>query len=388
MPTVVVSGPLANKPRNGGHAWAIGSWTRGLERLGCDVYLLEQLSPAVCVDEANRPCEVDRSVNVAHFNEVSAAFGLEKRSALIIEGEGRIIGATSRDVADIAGTADLLVNISGHLTLEHLKGRFRKRAFVDLDPGYTQFWHAQGLAEERLRDHQFYFTVGVNIGTAGCGIPIGGIAWRPTLPPVVLEDWPIAPNGTCDRFTTVASWRGAYGRVVNEGVAFGLKAHEFRKFVTLPTVAADHRFEIALDVHPAERRDIEVLRANGWTLVDPKTVAGDPASFRRYIQQSSAEFSAAQGIYVETGSGWFSDRTVRYLAAGKPALVQDTGFTRRHPVEEGMVTFRTLDEARAGVEWIARDYPAHCKAARTLAERYFDSDTVLSRLLEETRTLP
>jgi len=182
----------------------------------------------------------------------------------------------------------------------------------------------------------------------------------------------------------VASWRGAFGPVVRDGVAFGLKAHEFRKFATLPAVVADHRFEIALDVHPADRRDVELLRGNRWTLVDPKEVAGDLTSFHRYVQESSAEFSVAQGIYVETGSGWFSDRTVRYLASGKPAVVQDTGFGPMHPAGEGLVTFHTLDEAVAGVERVARDYPAHCEAARSLAERYFDSDTVLSRFLEET----
>src|SRR4029079_11339759 len=107
--------------------------------------------------------------------------------------------------------ADLLVNITGHLTLEPLFGRLRRKAYVDLDPGYTQFWHAQGSAGPRLEQHDLYFTVGENIGSPICSIPNGGIDWRPIRQPVVLEDWPVSTEGDADRFTTIASWRGPYG---------------------------------------------------------------------------------------------------------------------------------------------------------------------------------
>ena len=126
-----------------------------------------------------------------------------------------------------------------------------------------------------------------------------------------------------------------------------------------------------------------MLRHHGWQVVDPRAVASDPVAFRRYVQASGAELSAAQGIYVDTGSGWFSDRTVRYLASGKPALVQDTGFSRNLPVGEGLLAFSTLPEAIAGIERIAADYEHHCRAARKLAEMFFDSEKVLGKLLEE-----
>jgi len=189
-------------------------------------------------------------------------------------------------------------------------------------------------------------------------------------------------SGTVERrrFTTVASWRGAYGRAALNGVQFGLKAHEFRKFVALPTFS-DQAFEIALDVHPADRRDIDSLLANHWRLADPGVVAVDPFRFRDYVRRSDAEFSIAQGVYVDTCSGWFSDRTARYLASGKPALVQDTGLSANYPVGCGLVTFRTLDEAKAGVAAIAADYDRHSQAARAIAERFFDSNLVLPQLL-------
>jgi hypothetical protein len=122
--------------------------------------------------------------------------------------------------------------------------------------------------------------------------------------------------------------------------------------------------------------------------VDPRMATPDPDSFRRYVQGSGAEFSVAQGIYVETQSGWFSDRTVRYLASGKPALVQDTGFGRNYPVSEGLVAFSTPEQAIAGAERIWRDYEEHCRAARTLAEEYFDSDRVLRHFVEEAGVEP
>jgi hypothetical protein len=205
--------------------------------------------------------------------------------------------------------------------------------------------------------------------------------------PVVLGCWPAWSEADPDRFTTVANWRGSYGPVQYGGKTFGLKVHEFRKFVDLPRLARQ-RFEIALNIHPADEKDLNLLRHHCWRIVDPKMVAPNPVAFRRYVRASGAEFSVAQGIYVETESGWFSDRTVHYLASGKPALVQDTGFSRNYPVGEGLVAFRTLDEAVTGAMRIADDYEEHCRAARLLATTYFDSDKVLGHLVEEVGVVP
>jgi len=166
------------------------------------------------------------------------------------------------------------------------------------------------------------------------------------------------------------------------GHTFGLKLHEFRKFIELP-VRTGSSFELALDIQPDERDDLALLREHDWGLVNPRDVAADPFAFRAYVQRSGAEYSVAQGIYVETGCGWFSDRTVRYLASGKPALIQDTGFSRNLPTGEGLIAFRTLDEAIAGVKAIVSDYAFHCQAARRIAEEHFDADKVLGRMLEE-----
>ena len=204
---------------------------------------------------------------------------------------------------------------------------------------------------------------------------------------MVLAHWPVCEGEGPLCFRTVASWRGPYGRIESEGVTYGLKAHEFRRFIELPRRVREV-FEVALDIDPADERDRVALVDHGWRVVDPRDVASDPLAFRDYVQTSGAEFSVAQGIYVETQSGWFSDRTVRYLASGKPALVQDTGFSSHYPVGRGLLAFRTMEEAVAAAESIAADPAGHGRAARSIAETYFDSDRVLGRLAEETGLAP
>jgi hypothetical protein len=387
MTTVFVSGALANKPRNGGAAWTRLSYVLGLRRLGFETYFVEQIRPQDCADESGAVSSFVDSVNRRYFREVIQAFGLAGSAVLCYEDGREVEGMTFSRLMEVASDADLLVNISGHLTLEPVLRQIRRKLYVDLDPGFTQLWHVQGDPGPRLEGHDAYFTVGTNLGRSDCPIPTGDVRWMPTLPPAVLTDWPAGESSEPAPFTTVASWRGPFGPVAHGGRTYGLKVHEFRRFVDLPELV-DRKFELALDIHSADGGDRDLLLRHGWVVVDPQQVVPGPAEFRRYVQGSAGEFSAAQGIYVETGSGWFSDRSVRYLASGKPVLVQDTGFGRSLPVGEGLLTFRTLEEAVAGVREIGRDYERHAKAARAVAEEYFDSDRVLGRMLEDAGVSP
>ncbi|MBI2821625.1 MAG: hypothetical protein HYX74_05320 [Acidobacteria bacterium] len=387
MATVFVGGALANKYRNGGEAWVRLNWLLGLQRLGFKTIFVEQIRRETCVDAAGAVTKFEDCVNLAYFDEVVSRFGLSGSSALIYEDGERVHGLPRAELLDAASGADLLVNISGHVSWQPLMRLLRRKAYIDVDPGFTQLWHASGCAATRLQGHDLYFTVGGNIGTADCCIPTAGIRWRPMGRPVVLEQWPRSGASDPDRFTTVASWRGPYGPVHYNGRTFGLKVHQFRKFLELPE-RVPRTLEIALDIHPADFKDLESLRRHGWQIVDPRTAVPDPWKFRSYLQGAGAEFSVAQGIYVETASGWFSDRTACYLASGKPALVQETGFSRTYPAGEGLLTFRTLEEAAAAVERIAGDYDRHCHAARALAETCFDSDRVLGRFIEEVGVAP
>jgi hypothetical protein len=354
---VAVAGALAAKAGNGGEAWVRLSYVLGLRRLGADVSFVEQ------VDAASAPA-------VEWFEAVTRAFGIR---ASLVDASGLLIAGAP------LGDADVLVNVSGNLRSESLLRRFRRRAYVDLDPCFTQVWHASGALS--VAGHHAYFTVGENVGTRRCSVPRDGVAWRPTRPPVVLDEWPVAAHRAFDRFTTVATWRPGHGSVTVAGARYGLRVHSFRRLADLPRLTA-LPFEAALAIDSRETRDLALLRDAGWRLVSPGEVAGDPASFRAYVRRSGAEFSVAQEAYAATRTGWLGDRTVRYLASGRPALVEDTG-QRSVPTGRGLVTFATIAEARRGAESIVREYDEHSAAARALAAEYFDSDVVLARLLED-----
>ena len=386
MSLIVVSGAIANKPHQGGSAWVRLSYLRGLRRLGYRVHFLEQVSPLACIDDQGGPAPFESCANRAYFDAVMSEFDLADCATLLpIDPDGR--AAIPPSLLELADSADALLNISGHLTIEPLFKRFRNKVFIDIDPGFTQMWHAEGNAGAQLAGHDWHFTIGENIGQPDCPIPLGGIEWRHTRPPVVLADWPVTSAQGPLRFTTVANWRGPYGPVDFGEQKFGLKVHEFRKVIDLPA-RLPFGFELALAIHAGDDRDRAALEAGGWRLTEPQSVAGTPARFRKYVQESGAEFSVAQGVYVQSRSGWFSDRTTRYLASGKPVLVQDTGFSRYLPTGDGLVAFHTFDEAADGAESIAADYPAHCQAARRIAEREFDSDRVLGQLMEEIGVPP
>jgi len=358
------------------------SWVRALAELGYEVYFLEQLSTAAATTSAGVPCAPADSHQRRYFDEVVTAFDLIARSALVNDAGVTISGLATDLVQQLATQAVCLVNISGHLACESLCGRFRRKAYIDIDPGFTQFWHAQGNAGARLAGHDLFFTIGENIGTPQCCIPTGDVRWRPIRQPVTLADWPVTPASRPNRFTTVANWRNPFGTIEFGGRTYGLKVHEFRKFWDLPTSATQQQWEIALNIYPGDERDRQSLWERGWQLSEPATV-GSPAQFREFIQESGAEFSVAQGVYVDTQSGWLSDRTIRYLASGRPALVQDTGFAANVPAGLGLLTFRTFAEAVAGAAEIANHYVAHSVAARQLAEQYFAPSVALAPLLAE-----
>ncbi len=382
MASAIVSGALANKPLNGGEAWVRLAWVLGLDRLGFETYFVEQIGSEGCVDERGDAAEFEASVNRAYFESVMRDFGLHGRASLLCDGGDRHAGLGLEQVRETAAGADVLFNLSGHLRRDEILAGPRTSIYVDLDPGFTQAWHADPAVPFALPRHDHYATVGLNVGAAGCPVPTCGREWIPTLPPIVLEQWPEPPPPEGPpRFTTVATWRSPLGTARIGDRVPSLKHHQFRRLIELPGLVEGARFEIALDIHPADAADLEALTAHGWTITDPRRVATTPQAFRAYLRGFAAEFSVAQGVYAETGSGWFSDRSAAYLASGRPVLVQDTGIGAALPRGEGLLTFAALGEAASGAARIAAELPAQAAAARRLAASHLDSDLVLGRLL-------
>jgi hypothetical protein len=281
---------------------------------------------------------------------------------------------------EVARRADVLINVSGMLTDEALTGRIPVRVYLDLDPAFNQLWHtAQGI-DMRFAGHSHFVTVGQALGQPGCDVPTCGLSWSTTPQPVVLAHWPAADCLCYHALTTVGNWR-AYGSVEYRGAFYGQKAHALRPLITLPALTQE-RFVLAMAIHPDERKDLAALAENGWELLDPAQVAGTPNDYRQFIRGSWAEFGIAKSGYVVSRCGWFSDRSVCYLASGRPVIAQETGFSRYLPTGEGLFAFENSGQVLAAVEELRRDYRRHARAARAVAEDYFDSDKVLTRLLE------
>lgn len=377
--TILFSGMIAAVPHQGGATWAVLQYLLGLQRLGHEVCFIEPLQEA-----ALRPKNADlaASQNAKYFREVVSAFGLEKNSSLLLAGTQRTVGLPYKDLRRIARRADVVINISGMLVDAALIEPIPRRVYLDLDPAFVQLWHEVSKIDMRLDGHTHFVTVGQAIGRSGCNVPTCGRDWIPTLPPVVLDEWPARENVTRDAFTTIANWRG-YGSIEYEGKHYGQKAHSLRPFFSLPTRTSE-KFELALSIHPDEENDLAALKENGWQLIDPAKIAATPASYRAFVQGSKAEFGIAKSGYVVSRCGWFSDRSACYLASGCPVVAQETGFSDFLPTGEGLHAFTTIDDALANIEALTRDYKKESCDARALAGEYFDSDKVLSRLLEKT----
>ena len=377
--TIIVAGSLAQRPQIGGHTWVFLQYLLGFRRLGYDVLFVDRLEPEMCVNGDGEPAALRSSVNLSYLAEVMERFELGERWSLLYDGGREVVGRTRADVVDAARRSTLLLNVMGFLEDEEILAAAPVRAFLDIDPGFGQIWKALGL-HDLFRGHDRFLTVGGRIGSADCEVPTVGLEWIPIKPPVELNEWP-AHSDRGSRFTSVASWRGAFGPLEYEGRTLGLRVHEFRRFFELPgRTPVDH--EVALDIHEAETDDLSALRSHGWELADPRRVAGDPWSYRDYVQRSAAELMVAKNMYVETRSGWFSDRSACYLASGRPVLAQDTGLAGLVPLGEGLLAFSTLEEAAAGVEEICGAYERHSRAARAIAEEHFAAERILPSLLE------
>lgn len=377
---IAIAGSLAQRPARGGHTWVFLQYLLGFRRLGYEVLFLDRLEPDMCRDADGRPIPVTGSPHLRYFREVMEEFGLDDHCLLQIDGEEGSVGWSRKRAARFIADCDLLIDFMGFFADDPLLDRASRTVYFDLDPGFPQMWHDQGLAELPAT-YDAYVTVGGNVGRPGCSIPTCGRHWIPTFQPVVLEHWEDssrAPAGSA--FTSVGTWRGDWAPVERDGRTYGLRVHEFRKFIDLPRATA-LPFQIALDIHAGDAADLRGLEEGGWSLVDPIEVAGDPRAYREYIRCSRAEFLVAKNMYVQTSSGWFSDRSICYLAAGRPVLAQDTGLQGLCPLGEGLLAYSTFEEAAAGAHRIATDPDGHAAAARALAREYFDSDRVLTALL-------
>jgi len=377
---VLFSGSIAGHPLGyGGNTWAFVQWLLGFRRLGFDVYYVEERRAGESMDERLKPVPFMESANAHYFRQVIERFDLGDRAALLEAGSSAHVGLSREDIEKVAGEVDLFLNQFGSYT--SILGRVRRSVYLDLDPGHTQVWQDRYGVDMRLRGHDLYLTVGLNLGEPDCPLPTCGIPWEKTLFPIVLSEWETDdPPGPA--FTTVANWRD-YGWIEWRGVWYAQKAEAFKAVIDLPR-RVSMPIEVCLSIADSDP-DLPILRANAWNLVLPRDRTRDPDSYRDYIQQSRGEFSPVRPICSLGKSGWFSDRSGCYLAAGRPVVMEDTGLGRHVPVGLGLLTYVDVETAAQCLEAVQRDYARHAAAAREFAREHLDSDRVLTRILKLAR---
>ena len=361
----------------GGHFWAYMQYAHALRRLGCEVHLLDTLSWSTAPpDERRLTAFRDRLARHGFGDRVIVA--TEGRSS---NGEGRgsqFLGMSEAEARDRLAEIDLILNFNYGLE-QGLVSAARCSALVDIDPGLLQSWVRHGHIA--LAAHDRYFTTGETVGTPGSPIPGCGLDWFAIRPVVSLDLWPCAFDRAAEAFTSVSSW-WSDDYVGDPGDYYdNTKRAAFQPFVDLPR-RTGQPLEVALFLADADGADRARLERHGWRVRHSRDVAGTPEAYRAYIQGSRGEFGWAKASCIRWQNAWVSDRTLCYLASGKPVVVQHTGPSAVLPDGEGMFRFRTVAEAARALDAINADYERQSRLARKLAEEWFDAEAIVGRMLE------
>lgn len=347
----------------------------GLRDLGCEVSYLEDIGIWAYHPDEDRPDD-EGSYTVPWLAEMFGHFDLEWAYQ---DGQGHYHNTTEEEVHSRCRAADVLLNVSGsHEPSGHHRGA-KALVYIDTDPGFVQVNAANNpRTREWLEQHDLMFTFAESMGSPSCRIPDAGLEWRTTRQPVWLPFWAEVDGPPGDKYTTVMNWR-AYEPVQWQGEEWGQKDAEFPVIRHLPGLTG-LPLELALGGADAPR---EELARDGWHLADPLGATRNIWAFRDYIQASRGELTIAKQCYVRSGSGWFSERSANYLAAGRPVIAQDTGWSDHVPAGKGALPFSTTDEAAAALAAVQDDPMGRAQAARDLAAEYFDASLVLERLLSD-----
>jgi hypothetical protein len=366
----------------GGIGWQALHYMIGLSRLGHDVYYVED-SGAPPYDPRVKSVVEDSSYARAFLADVMGRFGLSDRWCYVDSVTGVHHGLSRGRLARLYRETDAIFNVCGATRLREEHMYCPVRVYLETDPVFEQIRVAEDdrRAIDDLQDHTHHFTYGENLGQPDCLIPLEKFAWRPTRPPVIPDLWEATCNPAAERFTTVATWKNVGKDIRFRGETYYWSKHvNFLRVADLPR-RTQQPLELALEVDDPKTRDL--MAGHGWVLTDAFASSRDLATYQRHIYRSRGEFTVSKDLVVRTRSGWFSDRSVCYLAAGKPVVTQETGFSKYVPAGAGLLAFSTVQEAAAALDEVNRDYAFHSRAARRIAEEYFAADRVLARLCGE-----
>lgn len=367
-----------------GMAWMHMQIAVGLRRLGHDVYYFETTSRWP-YDPAKRTMINDSSYAVGYLDRVTKNFGMENRWAYRRSySDKQWFGLSRCRAEELLAHASAVFNIAGATQLAEEGLKVGRLVYFGTDPVYHEITLAQGNPDTTLliQEHDDFVSYGENIGTPDCSIPPLPRLRSKIRQPVLLDLWQCSPPAKT-AFTTVGNWKQTGHDIEYQGETYyWSKHHEFLKFIDLPA-RVDRPIELAIGLENLAPNDRSLLEAKGWRLVEAQRFSLDPWLYRDYVGSSSGEFTVAKDQNVRLRSGWFSERSACYLAAGRPVITQDTGFGEVLPTGEGLFAFNTMEEILAAFEAINSDYDRHSRVARAIAEEYFRAETVLAKVLND-----
>ena len=376
MARIVVGSYMVRYPMGGMLSWGL-QWLLGLHQQGHEVFHVERsLWPNDCYDPRRGQGD-DCAYGVEVVNNLLKRFGF-KNACTYVDLHGQYHGGGCTSLQELFKTADLFLDVGTHGTLLDEAAAAGMRVLVDGEPAYTQIRFEMRLTEgQPVPVYDYYYTNGANIGAPGNPAPTAGKTWRHIFNPVSIADFPVVPCPSSAPFTTVMHWQ-SHKPLHYQGRTYGQKDVEFQKFLALPM-----QTKVPLEVAVAGKVPHEQLLKNGWRLRDAQQVTVSFDSYRDYINQSRGEFSVCKEVFVAHRNGWFSDRSAAYLAAGRPVVMQDTGFSAHLPCGRGLFAVETCEQAAAALDAIAADYAHHSASAHELAVEHLAADKVMGRFLKE-----
>jgi hypothetical protein len=380
---IVVVGAVASNPY-AGMAWMHMQIAAGLRRLGHDVYYFETTS-SWPYDPLRNTAVNDSDYALPYLKRAADSFDLGGRWAYRRSYSDKAwFGLPRAKAEELLGHADAVLNVAGATRFAEEGLKVGRLVYFGTDPGHHEIAFAKGDPDvcALMAEHDDFVTYGENIGSSDCSIPPLPRLRSRTRQPVLLEHWRGGPP-VKKEFTTVGNWKQT-GRDIEfaEELYCWSKHHEFLNFINLPK-RVDQPIELATGLVSLSREDRDLLEANGWRLRDAHSFTIDPWPYRDYVRSSRGEFTVAKDLNVRLRSGWFSERSACYLAAGRPVITQDTGFGKFLPTGAGLFAFKTMEEIIAAFESVNSDYEKHSRAARAIAAEYFKAETVLAKVLQD-----
>lgn len=380
--SIVVLGLLGQFPL-AGIAWQLIHHLVGLQRLGFGVYYVEDTGAAP-YDPRVKSLVADCAHSLHFIAHALARIGMDHAWAYRDGLQGQWHGLSERRVQEILSDAVCTINLCGASNPATLTYRPKgKLVYLETDPVLLQVQLAQGdpAAAQFLAGHDAHVTYGENLGEADCPIPLSQFHWQKTRPPIAPDLWPVRADASSRRFTTIGTWHNRGKDVSFRGETYYWSKHlNFLRLINLPTRTAQE-LELATEIY--EPTELAAVRRHGWVLTSSLAVSQDIDVYRDYIYGSRGEFTVSKDVVTRTRSGWFSDRSACYLAAGKPVVTQETAFSKYIPTGRGLFAFSTAEEALAALDVINGDYTAHARAAHEIAREYFDSSKLLATMLQK-----